>query len=211
MRFRMVVPVLLTTAALVLGVPAHAQMQTLSPGLRKLSGTEPTSKIEYTRIFLDGSLVPPNSPPSAAPLAATSPPVLIAECTQPPSGKPRFELHAHFGDVQDTAYYPPWHPTPGDLYPPDTVKVTVTMDFFGYTKVKPAKRQWEYLTPPAGELRYHPPSSRSHNLEEITFYLQYLKALPTLRLILEDKAAQFNINPLFDAIRKDPLCRAAGI
>jgi hypothetical protein len=85
------------------------------------------------------------------------------------------------------------------------------MDFFGYTKVKPARRQWEYLTAPAGELRYNPPSSRSHNLEEITFYLQYLKALPTLRLTLQDKAAQFDVHPLFDAIRKEPLCRAAGI
>jgi hypothetical protein len=211
MRFRLVVPALLTTAALGLCVPADAQMQPLTHGLRKLSGVEPTSKIEYTRIFLDGTLVPPNSPSNASPLTAASPPVLIAECTQPPSGKPRFELHAHFGDVQDTAYYPPWHPTPDDVYPPETVKVTVTMDFFGYTKVKPAKRQWEYLTAPSGELRYNPPSSRSRNLEEITFYLQYLKALPTLRLTLQDKAAQFDVNPLFDAIRKEPLCRAAGI
>jgi len=211
MRFRLVVPALLTTAALGLCIPLHAQVQTLAPGLRKLSGVEPTSKIEYTRIFLDGTLVPPNSPFNVFPFTTESTPVLIAECTQPPSGKPRFELHAHFGDVQDTAYYPPWHPTPDDLYPPETVKITVTMDFFGYTKVKPAKRQWEYLTAPVGELRYNPPSSRSHNLEEITFYLQYLKALPTLRLTLQDKAAQFNINPLFDAIRKDPLCRAAGI
>jgi hypothetical protein len=211
MRFRLVVPALLTVATLGLCVPAHAQVQTLAPGLRKLTGVEPTSKIEYTRIFLDGTLVPPNSPSNASPLTAAFPPVLIAECTQPPSGKLRFELHAHFGDVQDTAYYPPWHPTPNDVYPPETAKVTGTMDFFGYTKVKPARRQWEYLTAPAGELRYNPPSSRSHNLEEITFYLQYLKALPTFRLTIQDKAAQFDVNPLFDAIRKEPLCRAAGI
>ena len=211
MRFRLVGPALLTIAIVRPCVSLHAQVQTLAPGLRKLSGIEPTSKIEYTRIFLDGALVPPNSPSSASPLTSASPPVLIAECTQPPSGKPRFELHAQFGEVQDTTYYPPWHPTPDSLYPPETVKVTVTMDFFGYTKVKPAKRQWEYLTAPAGELRYNPPSSRSHNLEEINFYLQYLKALPTLRLTLQDKAAQFDVNPLFEAIRKEPLCRAAGI
>jgi hypothetical protein len=85
------------------------------------------------------------------------------------------------------------------------------MDFFGYTKVKPAKRQWEYLTAPAGELRYNPPSGRSRNLEEINLYLQYLRALPTLRLTLADKAAQFNINPLFEAMRKESLCHASGI
>jgi hypothetical protein len=211
MRLRFVVLALLSCAAVWRCVPAHAQIQTLTPDLRKLSGVDPTSKTTYIRIFLNGTLVPPNSPSSASPLTAAAQPVLIAECTQAPSGKLRFELQAHFGDVQDTAYYPPWHPTPGDLYPPETEKVTVTMDFFGYTRVKPAKRQWEYLKEPAGELRYNPPSGRSRNLEEITFYLQYLKALPTLRLTLEDKAAQFNINPLFDAIRKEPLCRAAGI
>jgi hypothetical protein len=189
----------------------HAQVETIAPGLRKLSGTEPTSKTAYVRIFLDGILVPPNSPPDAAFLPADSPPVLIAECTQPPSGKLRFELHAHYGNVEDTAYHPPWHPTPDDLYPPETQKVTITMDFFGYTKVKPARREWEYLTAPVGEIRYNPPSRRSHNLEEINFYLQYLRALPTLRLTLNDKAAQFNINPLFDAIRKEPLCRSSGI
>jgi hypothetical protein len=189
----------------------HAQVETLAPGLRKLSGVEPASKTTYARIFLDGIFVPPNSPSDAASLPATSPPVLIAECTQPPSGKPHFELHAHYENLEDTAYHPPWHPTPGDLYPPETQKVTITMDFFGYTRVKPAKRQWEYVTAPVGELRYDPPSSRSRNLEEINFYLQYLRALPILRLTLADKAAQFNINPLFDAIRKEPLCRASGI
>jgi hypothetical protein len=202
-------PLFLTV--LLSSLPLHAQVETLAPGLRKLSGIEPTSKTAYARIFLDGIFVPPNGPPDAPPIAADTPPVLIAECTQPPSGKLRFELHATYGGVEDTAYYPPWHPTPDDQYPPDTQKVIVAMDFFGYTKVTPAKRQWEYVKAPAGELRYNPPSSRSHNLEEITFYLQYLRALPTLRLTAVDKAAQFNINPLFDAIRKEPLCKASGI
>jgi hypothetical protein len=189
----------------------YAQIETLAPGLRRLSGVEPSSRIAYTRIFLDGTLVPPSSPPDAALLKSDTPPVLIAECTQQPNGKLRFELHATYGGVEDTAYYPPWHPTPDDPYPPDTQKVTITMDFFGYTKVKPAKRQWEYLKAPAGELRYNPPSGRSSNLEEITFYLQFLRALPTLRLTASDRAAQFNINPLFEAMRKEPLCKASGI
>jgi len=57
---------------------SKAQVQTLAPGLRKLSGVEPTSKIAYTRIFLDGIFVPPNSPPDAASLRTDDPPVLIA-------------------------------------------------------------------------------------------------------------------------------------
>ena len=211
MRRHVALFAILISTAVCRCVPLHAQIQSLAPGLRKLSGTETTSKITYVRIFLDGTMVSPNSPVDAAPLSTVSPPVLIAECTQAPAGKLRFELHAHFGDVQDTAYYPRWHPTPEDVFPPETVKVTVTMDFFGYTKVKPAKRQWEYVTAPAGELLYNPPSGRSRNLEEINFYLQYLRALPTLRLTLADKAAQFNISPLFEAIRKEPLCRASGI
>ena len=204
-------PALLIVASLLRCPLLYSQTETLAPGLRKLSGVEPTSKISYTRIFLDGTLVPPNSQPEAALLKTDTPPVLIAECTQQPNGKLRFELHATYGGVEDTAYYPPWHPTPDDLYPPETQKVTITMDFFGYTKVKPAKRQWEYLKAPAGELRYNPPSRSSSNLEEIAFYLQYLRALPTLRLTAADKAAQFNVNPLFDAMRKEPLCKASGI
>lgn len=201
-------------ALLFLCMPSFAQLQTLAPGLRKLTATEPTTQLTYVRIFLDGVLVAPNSPPDAAPLPMTpsTTPVLIAQCMRSTVGKLAFELHTHYGEVEDTAYYPPWHSTgPGDLYPPETLKITVTMDFFGYTKVKPAKRQWEYLIAPAGELRYNPPAVGSRNLEDITYYLQFLRALPTLRLTIPDKASQFNINPLFDAIRKEPLCRASGI
>ncbi len=195
-----------------LPLPVHPQMQTLSPGLRKLSGTESASGTTYVRIFLDGILVPPNSPAETAPLPTNSLPALIAQCTQTPNHRLAFELHAHYGGVEDTAYYPPWHSTgPDDLYPPETVKVTITMDFFGYTKVKPARRQWEYLIAPVGELRYNPPSMTSRNLEDITFYLQYLKALPTLRLTSAGKAAQFNTTPLLDAIRHEPLCHASGL
>ncbi len=189
-----------------------AQMQTLAPGLRKLSGVEAESRISYARLFLDGIRVPVNSPPAVEALKTEVTPVLIGECTESPHGKQRFELHMHYGDVEDTAYYPPWRRKNNqDLFPPPTVKTTVTMDFFGYTHVKPVKRQWELVTAPKGEMRYNPPSGQSKNLEEITFYLQYLKALPTLRLTLGDKAVQFEINPLFDAMRKESLCKASGI
>jgi hypothetical protein len=202
----------LACALLVTAVSISAQMQTLSPGLRKLNGTEPTTGTTYIRIFRDGILVPPNSPADATPLPTNSPPALIAQCTQTRNSKLAFELHAHYGGVEDTAYYPPWRSTgPDDIYPPETLKVTIAMEFFGYTKVKPAKRQWEYLIAPAGELRYNPPSMTSRNLEDITFYLQYLKALPTLRLTSPDKAAQFNTTPLLEAIRHEPLCHASGL
>jgi hypothetical protein len=205
-------PSLLPLLLLAIAGNACAQMQTLTPGLRKLSGIEDESKIAYARIFLDGAWVAPNSTTNADALKQEPAPVLIAECAQSPNSKQHFELHMHYGNVEDTAYYPPWRPKSNqDLFPPPTVKTTVTMDFFGYTHVKPAKRQWEFVTAPAGELRYNPPSSKSGNLEEVTFYLQYLKALPTLRLTVGAKAVQFEINPLFDAMRKEPLCKASGI
>ncbi len=58
----------------------------------------------------------------------------------------------------------------------------LTMDFLGYTHVTPVKRQWETLRQSFGELRYTTPGLGSANMEPIAFYLQYLKALPTLRI-----------------------------
>jgi hypothetical protein len=123
MRLRVTLFAILISTAVGQCIPLNAQMESLAPGLRKVSGTEPTSRIAYVRMFLDGIMVPASSPVDAAPLSAASPPVLIGECTQAPNGKLRFELHAHFGDVQDTAYYPPWRASgPDDVFPPETVK-----------------------------------------------------------------------------------------
>jgi hypothetical protein len=214
----------------------QGQQTALSPELSRLSGTDSSSHIEYVRLFVEGSpVLPPggsslakptlqsDSEPLGAALGVASPssdpvehpvstigPSLIAQCTRRPSGKLAFELLANFGGVSDVAYYPPWTPAnSSDLFPPLLEKATITMDFLGYTHVKPVKRQWEALLQPVGEYRYNAPSAGSSNLEDSTYYLRFLLALPTLRLTLNQKVAEFNTTALLDQIRKEPLCKAS--
>lgn len=188
---------------------------TLAPGLRKLSGTEAIRHIDYARIFLDGHLVPAGSPPDTRetlPNVKGRPPVLIAQCTRQPGGKLRFELFLNYGLVNDFSYHPPWRSSgPGDLYPPRTDKLLIVFNFYGYINWKPIRRQWEAQVDPVGELRYNPPSAGSSNMEEVTFYLQYLKALPTLRLTSGSYAAQFETAPWAAAVHNEALCSASGL
>ena len=178
----------------------------LTNGVDRLAGTEGTSRIQYVRLILMGSL---RGNPAEPPVP---PPTLIAQCTLRPNGRSYFELFANFGGATDLAYYPPWTPaTKNDLFPPITQKVTITMDFLGYKPVKPARRQWEIPIQTPGQYRYNPPGGGSSNMEEITYYLRYLLALPTLRLTLNDQSADYMTTPLLDAIRKEPLCRASGL
>ncbi len=200
-------------ALLMTCVPLLAgQSTTIQPGLVRLAGEESYSKISYVRFALDGKLVDEHGGalPTASPDVA--PPRLTAQCTRSPSGKLAFELLANFGGVDDLAYYPPWDRVrDGGLFPPQLEQVGVTMEFLGYTHVKPVKRQWEVLLQPAGQLRYNRPSGGSANMEDSTYYLRYLKALPTLRLHYLGKVAEFQTAVLLDEIRKEPLCRAAGL
>jgi hypothetical protein len=208
---------LLSTLTLVLvsaRLPLTAQppdSATLSPGIERLAGTDAPSQIHYIRLILKGSLhtavkgAPDPAPPDP-------PPLLIAQCTQRPGGKYLFEIFATFGGPVDLAFYPPWKPSSrDDLFPPRTEKSTVTMDFLGYTHVKPFRRQWEVPIQTPGLLRYNPPSGSSPNLEEFSFFLRYLVSLPTLRLTLGTRSAEFLTTPLLAEIRAEPLCRAAGL
>jgi hypothetical protein len=179
---------------------------TLVSGVNRISGLEATSKIHYVRLILSGSHTPSlgDSPDPA--------PTLIAQCTLKPNGKSSFELFANFGGATDLTFYPPWTPTSThDLFPPRTEKVNLTMEFLGYTHVKPVRRQWEIPIQTPDQYRYNPPGGGSANLEEITYYLRYLIALPTLRLTLDNRSADFLTTPLLDEIRKEPLCRAAAL
>jgi hypothetical protein len=187
----------------------QAEKTTLASGIDRISGLEPTSNIHYVRLILSGSL----HTPSAVDASARSPgPTLIAQCTLKPNGKSSFELFANFGGATDLAFYPPWTPaSKQDLFPPRTEKVNLTMDFLGYLHVKPIRRQWEIPIQTPGQYRYNPPGGGSANLEEITYYLRYLVALPTLRLTLDDRSADFLTTPLLDEIRKEPLCRVAAL
>ena len=86
----------------------------------------------------------------------------------------------------------------------------MTMEFLGYTRVKPVRRQWEIPVQTPGQYRYNPPGSGSANLENITYYLRYLIALSTLRLTLGNLSVEFMSTPLLAEIRKEQLCSAAG-
>jgi len=199
---------LLTSATLT----SAQQPTTLSPGLTRLSGTDDSSKIEYVRLFLDGTLLPQPGTAQTDPPTPPATPVLTAQCTLRPSGKQFFELFANFGGIDDLAYYPPWKPANSDdLFPPRLQKFKITMEFLGYTHVKPVKREWEAQLQPPGQYRYNPPSSGSTNLEDSTYYLRFLLALSTLHLTLADKAAEFRTIPLLDQLRKEPLCKASGL
>ena len=180
---------------------------TLPSGIDRLAGQDGTSHIQYVRLILSGTLRTPVEGP-----APSTAPMLIAQCTLRPNGKSYFELFANFGGATDLAFYPPWTPTSRqDLFPPRTENVFFTMEFLGYTHVKPVRRQWEIPVQTPGQYRYNPPGGGSANLEEITFYLRYLLALPTLRLTLDSRSADFLTTALLNEIRKEPLCRAAAL
>lgn len=182
---------------------------TLPTGIDRLASQETTSHIQYVRLILPGSL---RTASSATALPTSPAPMLIAQCTLRPNGKSYFELFASFGGATDLAYYPPWAPTSAqDLFPPRTEKAVFTMEFLGYTHVKPVHRQWEIPVQTPGQYRYNPPGAGSSNLEEITYYLRYLVSLPTLRLSFDNRSADFLTTPLLSEIRKEPLCRAAGL
>jgi hypothetical protein len=180
---------------------------TLPTGIDRLAGQDAASHIQYVRLVLSGSLRTPAEGP-----APSSAPTLIAQCTLRPNGRSFFELFANFGGATDLAFYPPWTPASReDLFPPQTEKAVFTMEFLGYTHVKPVRRQWEIPVQTPGQYRYNPPGGGSANLEEITFYLRYLVALPTLRLTLDHRSAEFLTTPLLAEIRKEPLCRVAAL
>jgi hypothetical protein len=182
---------------------------TLVSGIDRLAGQDTTSHIQYVRLVLPGTL---RTPPPVDSSAPSLPPTLIAQCTLRPDGKSYFELFANFGGITDVGFYPPWVPTSKeDLFPPRTEKATFTMEFLGYTRVKPVRRQWEIPVQTPGQYRYNSPGAGSANLEEITYYLRYLLSLPTLRLTLDNRSADFLTTPLLNEIRKEPLCRAASL
>ena len=207
-------------ALLLFSLSATAQqptpaVETLPSGIARLTGKDASSGIAYTRLFLTNA--PPPAPHSAGtpqvpvPDADLTLPTLTVQCTQSPNGKFRFELFVNFGGITDPAFYPPWHPTPTEQFPPPTEKVILTMEFLGYTKVKPVKHQFEMVPQPRGQLRYNSPGMGSGNLEEVAFYFKYLRALPTFHLTSPTQTATFATAPLLAQIHTEPLCVASGL
>jgi hypothetical protein len=203
-----------------LALPAAAQqlvsaLETLPSGIARLSGKDTSSGIAYTRLFLTNAAPPPphiaGSLPTPIPDADLTLPTLTVQCTQSPNSKFRFELFVNFGGITDPAFYPPWRPTPTEHFAPSTEKVTLIMEFLGYTKVKPVKHQFEMVPQPSGQLRYNSPGMGSNNLEEIAFYFKYLRALPTFHLTSPTHTATFATAALLAQIHTEPLCAASGL
>lgn len=194
-----------TQIALAQVVAEPAQRTRLPSGIERIAGTEPSAQIQYLQLVLTGSLMSSHdSQPDA-------PPLLVAECTLMPNGKHRFDLFASFAGIHDLRFYPPWKPSGSNLFPPTTRKAIITMEFFGYTRVKPAKKQWEVPTETPDLYRYNPPGFGSTNMEDVSYYLRFLRSLPKLRLTLSGQSAEFVTTPLLDQIRNEPLCAAAGL
>jgi hypothetical protein len=179
-------------------------------GPAKSSGVDAASGNAYALISTEGRLVGVDAPPPGAA------PRLTAQCAKTPEGKFRFEMLAAFGGVEPVTYVAPWKPAKDQAYPPPVETQLATMEFLGYTKVKPVKRQWDALPQLPGEWKYATPGLRSRNLEEVAFYLQYLRALPTLRLTFPGKAgklatAEWETTKWQAAVKAEPLCAASGL
>jgi hypothetical protein len=180
------------------------QPAALPKGITRVAGVDEGSGIAYVLISLEGKMVGDVAAPAPAPR-------LTGQCTRTRDGKLKFELLADLGGVPELTFYPPWKPTSSSEYPPRLLKTQVTMEFLGYTKVKPVKRQWEYLDQLPNEMRYGTPGMSSANMEQISFYMQYLKALPTLRLTVPGKGtAEWETSQWQRLFHVEPTCSNSG-
>ena len=180
------------------------EVTAVGPGVWRAEGRDAWSGVRWVRVYVV------QGEPAAEP--AFDRPTLTGQCTQDGKGVLRFEMFANFGGVTDAGFYPPWHSTgQSDLFPPSTRKVMVTMEFLGYTKVKPYKGQFEEVPAPGGgQMRYLNPGAGTSNMEAPGWFFQYLRALPTLRLRAEGKVAEFGTAGWMAALRKEAVCGGSG-
>jgi hypothetical protein len=186
---------------------AAPELQVLGPGLARAEGT--TSGVAWTKLLVAGE--PVSAGTASASSFDLSRPILTAQCTQDGNGKQFFEIFVNFGGVPDAAFYPPWHETGDASFPPRNAMLTLTMEFLGYTRVKPFKRQFERVQQPGGQLRYTPPGRASANMEPPSFFLQYLRSLPTLRISDGHHTADFATATLLARLHAETLCHASGM
>lgn len=178
--------------------------------LLRLTGTE--ENITYLKLVLPGDRVTPSKSLDTVTLPTATPPHLIAQCLQSADGKLSLQLLADFGNIDDTSFHPNWKLAgPGDVIPKLRQNLQLTMQFFGYTKWKPIKQEWQVLRIPANQLLYNAPGLHSANMEDLPFLLRTLLALPTVRINHGEDAAQFLTTPLLDALHNAPLCHASGL
>ena len=168
--------------------------------LLRLEGTDARSGIHYVRLFL--SLPKTDAETKASPR-------FTVECTEV-RGKHQMSWFMNFGGVDGFAFEPPFHPTQTDLFPPRYPSANLKMVFEGYTKSKPFVRAWAEL--PSGELRYRNPGLDSPNMESPQHWMQFLIALPGLRIGYakpingSPTELLFPTQPLLEELRKTPIC-----
>jgi hypothetical protein len=170
--------------------------------LMRLAGVDPGSGVQYVRLLL--SLQQDTASDGA-------PPRFTVECSVN-RGKRDLAWFVTFGGVDSYAFEPPFHATQTDLFPPRYPSVNLKMIFEGYTKSKPFVRSWSLL--PSGELRYRNPGLDSPNMESARFFMQFLTALPGLRLRYakpakgegRERELLFQTEPLLEEIKRSPEC-----
>lgn len=190
--------------AVVLGSGGGQEAQ--SGAAEDFRGVDAASGITYALLSVEGKVIAPGT------VRAAGVPRLTAQCMQMPGGKLKFELMVHFGDVAEVGFDRPWKASEGDTYPPRLVAVPMTMEFLGYKKEKPVKRRWEELLTPSGEIRYAAPGMGSSNMEEVSYYLQYLRALPTLRLSAPGRGmVEFETGKWMGRVKAEKVCGGSGL
>lgn len=183
----------------------------LEQDMARSEGVEPGSQITYVRLFRFAVMSSLPAGDMAATVGDTAipfkRPTLTGQCTRDGHG----ELFVNFGGVPDGDFYPPWKAGPQELFPPATPKVKMTLEFVGYKRISPFKRQFEAVTAPGEmQLRYVPPGQQSSNLDPPGWMFAYLRALPTLRVSAMGKSADFAMTGWLEQLRKEPLCAASG-
>lgn len=191
------------------GTESSPTLQEVVSGVWRLEGKDIWSGLRYVRLLTFDTRIPSGQAPDGPDLDQ---PTLTGQCTQDNGGRYHFELFVNFGNVADAAFYPPWHSTgPDDLFQPSTAKVMLTMEFLGYTKVKPFKRQFEQTVAPGpAQLRYVNPGLGSTNMEPPGWFFQYLRALPTLRASGPGQTASFATANWLARLHAEPLCAGSG-
>ena len=191
-------------------VPSTPALTSIGPGLWRLAGSDPASGIAYVRVLLVNTSASPESVAEASDetMPDLTKPTLTGQCTRDAHGKLHFELFINFGGMPDAAFYPPWRSSgPDDLFPAPKPRVQLTMEFLGYTKVKPFRRQFEQVDAPGPEqMRYLNPGKTSSNLEPPGWFFQYLRSLPTLRVTGLNHSAEFFTTQWLQELHAEPLC-----
>ena len=187
-------------ACLLLLVCAAAPAQTTPPtaapasAITHTEGTDDATGIAWARMAVPADR---SATDTAAPDAW---PMLTVECSQD-GDKRRVDLLVDFGGA-DRGF----HSTRPVKHAAPNPNANITLSFKSY---KPFRTQWERL--PSREYRYRNPSFGSSNLQDVSYFLQFMLATREVRVMmlnpsLGDQVATFPTYDLVAQVMKTPLC-----